>query len=420
MAERHPPRHRWLKASIAVLGFLALLFFLATSSDPWVPDNRAATAEQVELGRETFLAARASREAGKPVPLQLGKAKLEALSAMATQGLAPNRLSVKVEDKALIVTASRPFLGRWINLRAVTIGRSKGFPDFRVTVGAIPIPSWLLKQVLGVGRRILVQRGIELPQLDELIASTSISKGTVVARVMLPAAGLMRQAVNNGAPVIDAGEVARIYCRLAADQNSDPDPLFAHQLRRALEQSNGTREGNGAALVALAMLTVNKQAGDLVGDAAEKAKDCVAPKGQLTLQGRTDSPKHWALSAALEVTTGSSFTAAMGEWKEQSDSLAKNPFLARNDRSGFSFVDLATDRAGAFIARKLLDPTRFEETRRKLLKADDEMLLPDAALSLTDGISDAEFAAQYGDTEDHRFDAKVASIDAMLKAGGID
>ncbi|MEP0562143.1 MAG: hypothetical protein ABJC54_11580, partial [Qipengyuania citrea] len=130
--------------------------------------------------------------------------------------------------------------------------------------------------------------------------------------------------------------------------------------------------------------------------------------------------KHWALSAALETTTGSSISAAIGEWKELADSLESDPLLAPKDPSGFSFVDLASDRSGIKIARRLTDPERMADTRAALLGAQDEDLLPAAALALSDGLTDAEFAARYGATDDPRYERKVASIDAMLRRGGID
>ena len=43
-----------------------------------------------------------------------------------------------------------------------------------------------------------------------------------------------------------------------------------------------------------------------------------------------------------------------------------------------------------------------------------------AALDLNDGLTDAQFVAQYGALDDPRYEAKVREIDAMLRRGGID
>lgn len=406
-------------AVVIVLGLLALLFLLATSSRPWVPEPGAATAQQVKLTRNAFQAARKSRATRKPVALTLDQPQLDAVSTMIGQGFPPNRLSAHIDGDRLTVTASRPFLGRWLNVRGITSGKSIGFPDLSARVGAIPVPGWLAKFGLGIARRLLILRGATLPPLDTLVAGTDVANGRITARITLPRTGLVDQASSDGALAIDDDEVARIYCKLADEQRANPDPLFAHQMRRAMALSSATRQSDGAALVALAMMAVNKDVGQLAGDADTKTAKCKAPSGQLTLQGRMDSPKHWSLSAALEVTTGRNFTVAMGEWKELSDSLAKNPFLAKGDSSGFSFVDLATDRAGFFWAKALTDPATIDQAREKMAQATDEMLLPKPAVELNDGMPNAQFVAAYGGTDDPRFKAKVASIDAMLKANGV-
>ena len=94
--------------------------------------------------------------------------------------------------------------------------------------------------------------------------------------------------------------------------------------------------------------------------------------------------------------------------------------LAPEDPSGFSFVDLASDRAGLLTARRLTDPRHLTKTRARLLKATENTLLPAAALEFNDGLTDAQFVAQYGALDDPRYQAKVREIDAMLRRGGID
>jgi hypothetical protein len=58
---------------------------------------------------------------------------------------------------------------------------------------------------------------------------------------------------------------------------------------------------------------------------------------KVTLNGRTDSPQHFTISAALAAHAGSPLSDAIGLYKEVDDSRRG---------SGFSFNDLAADRAG--------------------------------------------------------------------------
>lgn len=412
-------RNSRLRIAIAlVLGAMVALGLLATSAEPWVPEKPHATAEQVAAARTLANEARLSREKGKPVELELGRAELEAISAMVTQGFAPNRFDAALRDGVLSLTASRPLLFRWINLRAEASGTSEGVPEFAVRIGKIPLPRWLSQWGLGLVQERMAANGGTLPPIDTILRSTRIDRDTVTASVLVPPGSLLAHARATGAPPIEDDTVAAIYCGLAIRQGSEPTPLLAQQLQRALAASEPTPEGHGAALVALALFSLGPEAKELAGSGIALGS-CTAPPARLTLQGREDWAKHWALSAALEATTGSRISAAIGEWKELADTLARSPLLAPGDPSGFSFVDLASDRAGMKTARRLLDPGELVAVRTKLLSAGDAELLPASALVLDDGLSETEFAARYGATDDPRFRAKVDAIDGMLRRGGI-
>jgi len=412
--------HRWRLALALIVGGVLALALLLTSSEPAVPDSRHATAEQVAAARALVNQARQSRATGEPVELTLAEAELAATSAMVTQGFAPNRFDARVEDGVLTLTGSRPMLFRWINIRAQASGASEGLPTFAVKIGALPLPDWFSQWGLALIQRRMAAQGGTLPPIDTIVRSMRIGPDSVTARVLMPQGSLLAHARTTGVPAVDEDMVGTIYCALAQRQRGEPAPLLAQQLRRALAASQPSPEGHSAALVALALFSLGPEAAELFGGVDGTIGTCAARPVTLTLQGRADWAKHWALSAALETTTGSSISAAIGEWKELADSLESDPLLAPKDPSGFSFVDLASDRSGIKIARRLTDPERMADTRAALLGAQDEDLLPAAALALSDGLTDAEFAARYGATDDPRYERKVASIDAMLRRGGID
>ena len=394
--------HRWRLALALIVGGVLALALLLTSSEPAVPDSRHATAEQVAAARALVNQARQSRAMGEPVELTLAEAELAATSAMVTQGFAPNRFDARVEDGVLTLTGSRPMLFRWIN------------------IGALPLPDWFSQWGLALIQRRMAAQGGTLPPIDTIVRSMRIGPDSVTARVLMPQGSLLAHARTTGVPAVDEDMVGTIYCTLAERQRGEPAPLLAQQLRRALAASQPSPEGHSAALVALALFSLGPEAAELFGGVDGTIGTCAARPVTLTLQGRADWAKHWALSAALETTTGSRISAAIGEWKELADSLESDPLLAPKDPSGFSFVDLASDRSGIKIARRLTDPERMADTRAALLGAQDEDLLPAAALALSDGLTDAQFAARYGATDDPRYERKVASIDAMLRRGGID
>ena len=261
MSDSPSRRHRWrLALGLIVAGLLAALLLL-TSAAPWVDEPRHASAEQVASARALANEARASRASGEPVDLVLQKGELDAIGAMVSQGFAPNRLAARVEDGELTLTGSRPFLFRWINIRAQARGTSEGIPTFSVRIGAIPLPDRVSQWGLRLIRERMASADSALPPIDTMVRRTEIGPDRVTARVLVPQGSLLAHTSATGTP-IDQDAVAAIYCKLAAQQRSDPDPLLAHQLRRALAASQPTGEGHAAALVALALVSLGPDAFD--------------------------------------------------------------------------------------------------------------------------------------------------------------
>lgn len=420
-AVEHPGSRRWPLRMAALAAAAVLLFLLLTSASPWAPERRDATAQQVEAAQNAFEQIKRSRLVGRPTLLRLGPADLDGIGAMVSQGFPPNRIDVGVRDAALVAVVSRPLLGRWLNLKIRTVGEGTGFPPVRVTVGAISLPSWASRVGLLLGRRLIRLRGATLPPLDRLVQESRVRGGIVEAMIWFPKSGIVDHGVaRNASAGIDDGLVAQLYCRLADQQRAAPDPLFAHQVRRVFAATQEDPAQHGAAFVALAMFAVDPGFGHVTGDAQQRVRACAIPSPALTLQGRTDSPKHWSLSAAMAAASGARLAVTMGEWKELSDSVAAQRYLDRNERSGFSFVDLAADRAGDLTAKAAGDPQRSAATRARLLNATDRTLLPVSMTRLNDGMPNDEFVRQYGGTDDARFRAAVRSIDEGLRRGGIE
>jgi hypothetical protein len=120
--------------------------------------------------------------------------------------------------------------------------------------------------------------------------------------------------INNA---LNAELVSAAYCRLAKAQATDPQSDFAVHIRRAFPADRAARatpESNRSALVALAMAVVDKKVGSIARIDQSKIAGCAMPETPIVLHGRSDLPKHWALSAALEVVTGRQFAQSIGEW----------------------------------------------------------------------------------------------------------
>lgn len=114
--------------------------------------------------------------------------------------------------------------------------------------------------------------------------------------------------------------------------------------------------------------------------------------GLPTMNGREDLTQHFMVSAALDILMGGPATESLGVLKEVSDS--------RPGGSGFSFADLTADFAGLAFAEGVRGGAVSVDTLAKGFKIGD--YLPPTE-GLTEGLSNAQFAARYGSVTDRRF-----------------
>ncbi|MBI2827101.1 MAG: hypothetical protein HYX69_20720 [Planctomycetia bacterium] len=271
----------------------------------------------------------------------------------------------------------------------------------RARIGRLTIPSFVLRLVgpslasaLHADRDLgLVITSIESLRLEAGAIETVFKPGefstTVVPAMARRIAGKpdvlsetqdqVRELVA-AAPALPRGEerfgaFVRQAFRLARDRSDGGDP--------ALE--------NRAAILALAILLGHERIEPLVGrvmddSLREQAKGTV---GIVTLRERADWTKHFLVSAALALLSNERIGDQIGVIKEAVD--------AESGGSGFSFADMAANRAGTRFA---LAATRDEGSARAMqdrlaasFKIDD--VFPPAA-DLPEGLSAAELRTKYG------------------------
>jgi uncharacterized protein YfiM (DUF2279 family) len=133
-----------------------------------------------------------------------------------------------------------------------------------------------------------------------------------------------------------------------------------------------------------------------------------AERRPLLLRGRGDLTQHFTVSAVIAAAAGTPVAAAAGLYKEIDDA---------RQGSGFSFADLAADRAGTMFGETA---TRTGDSARRLqarisagLSEGD--LMPDIT-GLPDGLSEAEFTRRYGGVGAPAYNDIVNDIDRRISA----
>lgn len=407
-----PPRSRRWPRHLAILGFLSAgLWLLLFSWSPAVPARARPSAAEVAAGRAAIYQLRFAQ--GSPgTEVTLDRAMLDGLTALAGDASGRRHVDARLEDGRLTGVASLRTPIGWLNLTGTVTGAHRGFPPIDATVGHLPLPRFVTRVAARFGHWLLRRRGADLPPLDRMVPSLRVRPASVSVALVLPErTGIVDSALTttNGVS-IDPARAAAIVCRLSQAQKLAPVDELAPLVRRAFGGQDGTPDTNRATLVALAILVVPDQARGLFPLPSQRSAPCLPIAGPTpTLHGRADLAKHWTLSAALGARLGGDAAGAIGEWKEMADS---------DGGSGFSFVDLAADRAGVRSAARAGDPDAGDEEAAALAAADDDTLLPVTLTDGPEGLTQRQFNQRYGALDAARYGEAVRTIDRMLDAAG--
>ena len=124
--------------------------------------------------------------------------------------------------------------------------------------------------------------------------------------------------------------------------------------------------------------------------------------GEPTMRGRSDLVRHFFVSGHLLLTMGSAATRGIGIAKEVIDS---------NGGSGFSFADMAANRAGIAFAEKTVEGKFPLDQLARGFSVD--KFLPEVA-DLEEGLSSEKFRASFGGTDTAAFDAQMEQIEQRI------
>jgi hypothetical protein len=411
------PRRRWIPSSRWKRGILLFLLFLggaalalgvlAVSSVPEAEAPPPRNAAEVRAGERLLQQISRARRTGQS-RVQADARSLSALAAVLRPRTGFERMRFDLQaDRVTIAASEAVFGGHWINFRLTAVAGRPGPAPIDLSVGRLDVPRWANRPIFWLLRLGLRARGADLPPLEKALQSLTIVRGRLSAELRFPQ-GSAESLGSLDRTRVDPAEVLRLYCRLEAQQKSDPQQSLAVQVRRAFAGSPAipAADSNRAAFVALAMLIGNGAGGEAAGVSAASARRCARRTLTVKLRRRADLAEHWTLSAALAAVHGPAAADTAGQWKELADT--------EREGSGFSFVDLAADRSGVLAARLATDSDRAAAMRAALSGATEDQLLPEELLALPEGLTEAEFRQSYGHLADPRFRAQIRAIDAVL------
>jgi len=402
---------------IGLPALLAVLVFFALDNTPLVVNKVTFTPDNIERAKR-LLDRNDPRKmrAGVLRTIMVVQDDLDLALNYAASRYAHGSTNVVLRDGSAMLRATFELpanpVGRFVNLDLVLVQTSYLPRVEQLRVGSVPVPAFIGNWLL----RAIIQRlkgDADYSATVDVVKQVRASNG--VLKVVFEWSDLAASQLQ--AALVPADDQARwqayqarlleLTSQQLGGRSFSLDELLLPMLQLArlrAEGASATAE-NRAVIVVLAFYVNGEGLGALV----PAARAWPAPEQRVvTLAGRTDSPQHFMVSAALAATAGSPLSDAVGVYKELDDS--------RNS-SGFSFNDLGADRAGTrFGAMAAASDKGAAHLYRQLessLREPD--FFPDIA-DLPEYMAEAEFKRRYGAVGQPAYRKMLAEIERRIAA----
>jgi hypothetical protein len=404
---------KWLwRGALALALGAVLLLLLAVQGTPQVPPRADVTPADVDRAMNMLRAYDPRRAPpGRLHRLPLRERDVDLLVDHAARRWLDANTRVQLLPGLLLLQASFAApLGRWLNVDVV-LRQTAALPEIdRLRIGRLPLPPVLALPLLRV---LAARHGLQTDALldADWIERVTLHRGQMSLSYRLRPDTAQRLRSAFVAPAEQrrlrayAERLAGVARRVEGDTAALHQlltPLLALAAERTAAGGDAVEE-NRAALLTLSFFATHRPLGLLVPTAYDWPR---ARPLLLTLQQREDFALHFLLSAVIAAQAGTPLADAVGLWKEIAD--------ARSGGSGFSFNDLAADRAGTrFGELAVREPARLQS--RIAAAADERELMPDAS-DLPEFLSQADFTARYGGVGGAGYNRLVAEIEARVAA----
>jgi hypothetical protein len=283
-----------------------------------------------------------------------------------------------------LVEASVPLpdnpLGRYLNIAAMVAPAERGVTTTAVRVGRVPVPQWLLKRLFAMVEKRAgnVEAYRELMAVADAISAVHFGDDRVsltfrverqlAERIEERGRELVLPAEERELLMEHYGKLSQVLSSMGLKEVSLAKvlkPMYAHAAERSQRDNDAAAE-NRSVLLTLALYVAAREdeVRRLLGEEAAVRLPPM-PKVTLTLQSREDLAQHFLVSAALTGAANSAIADAIGVFKEVQDSRGG---------SGFSFADLAADRAGVRFAHQAgTNPQKWQEKVAAIVEEADFM-----------------------------------------------
>jgi uncharacterized protein YfiM (DUF2279 family) len=415
---------------ISLILFVLAVIFLPIGLLSAISDSRPLVTESAKIDSNSAIKARRiakqfyrglMRPASAPSSrITLSEIDLNEVLALAVRGVRAAKAQARIDSAGLtgnitLHLPQNPF-GDYINVTANIEPFSDGLKVSKLIVGDLKLSGRIL---LGIAESLL-NRALEGETLgSELLAAIeSLAVNSSRVTVVYHPVPNFRHKVNRLKEQVqfaeDDSQLVRSYyqqlCTFRQQGSSGGyvalgsylSHIFHYAQQRSLVSGQATEE-NRAALLALALFLGSNKFDTLIG--ALDNNSCRPARGNIGLANRNDLRLHFVFSAALQVMSSSGVSFSIGEFKELLDT--------ERGGSGFSFADLAADRAGIRFAEFAVDEDSARQLHKVTAEFAKETVFFPSISGLPEGIHQQEFERQ-GGIESEFYKKHLATIEQRI------
>lgn len=379
---------------LAIPLLLGIFLFLIIDDQPRAERQIMVTPEHIEHAKETF---DRHRQHTKPKQLSTISIRSDDIDIAAnylikhfTNGWA----RMNISDQKAHVQTSLPLpieaINGYINLEATLI-ETDALPQLQsVSIGNIPIPDFISQSLVTQSIQWLQSH----PKYSNGIKAIKGVKITSSAfNVLYQWHGGFKQSGHH-LTFLSKSEREKInrYYNLLSQNNKQQVKQTLPQILQPLMQMAAQHSANGqaqkenrAAILAATFYVLGLPLKYVVPEAADlpHSHDQI-----VTLDGRQDFAQHFIVSAAITAYTDTTLSDAIGLYKEIED---------KRSGSGFSFNDIAADRAGTrFGERATASQKEAVQLQQLVAKGLDDKALMPIWSDLPEFLTKSVFRQQYG------------------------
>ena len=425
--------NRFIKvAAFVFVGLFLLFIVLLIDLSPTVSKNAHAQVENAENVSTLIGQLRKSfRNRYQPQQIDISYSQAESLLGF-TQRALPNvssELKLAALNAEIMVSYQLPsyFFSSYVNFSIKVVQDSRLHVE-SVSIGGITIPGdWALKWAEALANSYTNSEVAS--KAIQLVAKTEISPNQVIVSLN-PLDSLLRE-LKNIKTSGDGNEMQLLRIKTAhylrvLDSLPSPDDLnaqnkdtslsyYLHKVmleakamsaKDPLGNSNSATLENEAAIMALAIYAGHRRFSTLFGDLSFAVDPIPTVRQKPVLANRQDLSLHFIFSAAIKLLSEQGISVAVGEFKELMD--------RGKGGSGYSFIDLTADMAGANFAALAVDPRTAEKVQDVMSTEANEFLFFPSIEGFDEGMDKSKFRQKYTNIESKEYLKVVEEIEKRM------